>query len=177
MRSFRPFRTTLVAILVGATLPALAAAQIEAGDKRVSFNGNISKSTDANTDVEGNVQGEYAWYLNRNVALKFGAGVTFAGSTALGIVAAGTELNMASAGQTNIPFLSLDVGTLFGSGLTAYVVEPGIGAHFFLSRQTSFDLQGVYTYVFASAGGASAKATTIEARFGLSFYFGGGEKR
>ena len=73
--------------------------------------------------------------------------------------------------------MSLEAGGLFGSGLTAFVVQPGVGAHFFLSRQTSFDLLGLYQWANASAGGASASSSSVEIRLGLSFFFGGGEKR
>ena len=177
MRPMSLLRSAVAIALLAMALPAAAAAQIEAGDKRFSLQGNLSKSVSPDGDVDGNLSGEYGVYLTRNFAVKGGAGVTFSGSTALYLAAVGTEYNLAAPGDTKIPFVSLEAGGLFGSGLTAFVVQPGVGAHFFLSRQTSFDLLGLYQWANASAGGASASSSSVEIRLGLSFFFGGGEKR
>ncbi len=177
MRINRTLVPFLVVVALTGMLPARAAAQIEQGDKRFSFDGTISKSTAAGADVEGNVSGELGWYVRRNIALKGGVGIFFSGSNTLELIAVGSEFNMAEAGDTKIPFVSLDVGTLFGSGLSAFVVQPGVGAHFFLSRQTSFDAQLLYRYTTVSVAGASGNDGTIELNFGLSFFFGGGAKR
>ena len=67
---------------------------------------------------------------------------------------------------------------MFGEGLTAFVVQPGVGMHFFLSRQTAFDLLGIYQFAIASAsGGSSANMSSVELRLGFSYYFGNGPKR
>ncbi len=177
MRIHRALVPLFVAVLLAGALPARAAAQIEEGDKRFSFNGTVSKSTAAGADVEGTVTGELGWYVRRNIALTGGAAFIFSGSTTFELLAVGSEFNFADPGATKIPFVSMDVGTLFGSGVSAWVLQPGVGAHFFLSRQTSFDTQLLYRYTTVSAGGANGNDGTIELNFGLSFYFGGGARR
>ena len=177
MRIIRSLVPVVAALALAAALPARVTAQIEQGDKRFSLEGNVSKSTAAGSDVDGSISGELAWYVRRNIAVKAGAGMFFSGSTALGLLALGSELNWSDPGDTKVPFVSLDVGTLFGSGLSSIVAQPGVGAHFFLSRQTSFDVLASYRYTFVKLAGLSGDDGTIAINFGLSFYFGGGAKR
>ena len=177
MRVSRSLRSCGIALAVASALPALAHAQIEAGDKRFSLQGNLSKSTAAGSDLDGDLSGDIAWYWKRNIALSAGAGFTFSGSNAFYLLAVGSEYNFSEKGDTKVPFVSLNVGTLFGNGITAIVAQPGVGAHFFLSPQTSFDVTGTYTYTFVKVSGASGNDGTIGVNFGFSFYFGPGEKR
>jgi hypothetical protein len=121
--------------------------------------------------------GEYGWYWRRNVALNAGAGITFSGSTVLTLLAVGSEYNFSDPGDTKVPFVNLNVGTLFGGGLTAIVVQPSVGSHFFVSRQTSFDVDLEYTYTAVKVSGASGNDGTVALNFGFSFYFGRGDKR
>ena len=177
MRTMRPLRSLVVALAFGGALPTFAHAQIEAGDKRFSLQGNLSKSTAAGSDLDGDLSGEIGWYWKRNISLNAGAGVTFSGANAFYLLAVGSEYNFSEKGDTKVPFVSLNVGTLFGNGITAIVAQPGVGAHFFLSPQTSFDVTGTYTYTFVKVSGASGNDGTIGVNFGFSFYFGPGEKR
>ena len=177
MRLIRSLVPVVAALALAVALPARVSAQIEQGDKRFSLQGNISKSTAAGSDLEGDINGELGWYVRRNVALKLGAGVFFSGSTTLELLSVGSEINWSDPGATKVPYVSMDVGSLFGSGITAFVIQPGVGAHFFLSRQTSFDVQAVYRYTTVSVGGASGNDGTIAVNFGFSFYFGNGAKR
>ncbi len=174
----RPLLVPLAALAIAAALPARATAQIEQGDKRFSLNGTLSKSvTQSGSDVEGNVTGEFGWYWRRNVALNAGAGISFSGSTVLTLLAVGTEYNFSDPGDTKVPFVSMNVGTLFGGGISAIVVQPQVGEHFFLSRQTSFDVNVEYTYTAVQVSGASGNDGTVALNFGFSFYFGHGDKR
>lgn len=177
MRTLRPLSTLGFAIALALVLPARGRAQIEQGDKRFSLNGSISKSTSAGSETEANIQGEFGWYWKRNVSLNAGAAISTSGSTTFTILAVGTEVNWSDPGDTKVPFVSMAVGSGFGSGINALVLQPGVGAHFFLSRQTSFDLEGLYRYTNVSFAGQSGSDGTFEVNFGFSFYFGGGSKR
>ena len=60
MRVSRSLRSCVIALAVASALPALAHAQIEAGDKRFSLQGNLSKSTAAGSDLDGDLSGDIA---------------------------------------------------------------------------------------------------------------------
>lgn len=174
----RPLLASLVVLALAAALPARAHAQIEQGDKRFSLDGRLSKSlTQSGSDLEGNVTGEYGWYWRRNVALNAGAGISFSGSTVLTLLAVGAEYNFSDPGDTKVPFVNMNVGTLFGGGISALVLQPSVGERFFLSRQTSFDVNLEYTYTAVQVSGASGNDGTIALNFGFSFFFGRGDKR
>ena len=60
MRTMRPLRSLVVALAFGGALPTFAHAQIEVGDKRFSLQGNLSKSTAAGSDLDGDLSGDIA---------------------------------------------------------------------------------------------------------------------
>lgn len=171
------FAGLIAAAVAGA--PTIGHAQIESGDKSVSVSGSIVQTPGSNggsSSTSGNVFGGLNYFWTRQTAFRLNAGAiistTNGTSTTFATLGGGLEYDFSSEGQTRVPYLAFDVLSISGGDVSSIQLAPAVGARFFVSRSTAFDVAGVYRQ--STDKGATG---SYEARFGLSFFFGSDKRK
>lgn len=157
--------------------PRSAAAQIQQGDQSVQVQGQfIQVVNPKGEDPSGLLIGSYGYYFTQAIGAKVTAGVFFAADLGY-LLGLGGEYNFGPSDWTIVPFAQLNLLDIKVSDVNFLMISPGGGVRFFLTRKTSFDVSASYNHALASFKGGSASGGAIQVLLGLSFYFGGGDKR
>lgn len=179
MRNLVRLLLAVVLTLGLAARPAMA--QIEAGDKSLTFTA-LGQSTTGTDDKQTMIMALVGmnFFQTRNFAWRLsvtGIGGESGGDSSNGaLLGAGVEWNFNAQGAKSIPFLAVDVSQFMFPDANASMVSPSAGLRSFVSRSTSFDVAGAYNLLIA--GGEDGGTFGFYAlRLGFSFYFGKDTRR